>query len=112
MRDTREPLYASDLDDLVTILAPAGTLASTEQTVETGVPAGIWALPIQFQSREQMGLGGLQTTTTYMVSVRYRTDIRPDYVLVEEGGLERRFQIIARVPSERGDALDMTCVTV
>lgn len=111
MRDTRNPLYAGDLKERVTVFAPAGTYAPTDTDIETGVPAGIWALPIQFQSREQLGLGGLTTTTTYMVSVRFRTDIEPNYVLVEEGGLARRFQIIARVPSERRDALDMTCVT-
>lgn len=112
MRDTSKPLRAGELRHTVTIEAPAGTLLEDAASdVATGIPAAIDALPPQFQQREGMAVGGLQTSTTYLLSVRYREDLLPSYVLVEECHTQRRFQILSIVPSNRGDALDMQCVT-
>lgn len=112
MRDTRQRLRSGDLAERLTILAPAGTVADVDTEIETEVPAGIWPLAPQFQAREFLGPGGgLQSATVYLISVRYRTDIQSSWVLLEEGGLSRRFQILSRVPSEWRDALDMTCST-
>lgn len=108
---TASPLRASDLRHYVTVTAPAGTVSEDVQDVETRVPASISVVPPNFQSRESFQAGGLQSQTVYTVTLRYRTDLRPDYVIREECCTERRFQILAIVPSDRKDAIDMTCVT-
>lgn len=95
----------------MTIVAPAGTLAVDESVVEAHVPMSVTVLPPQFQGREAQAGGALQTQTVYTVGARYRTDLSASYVLVEECCTERRFQIISIVPSDRRDAVDMTCVT-
>lgn len=111
MRDTSKPLASGQLNHRLTIEAPAGTLAVAASEVAARVPAAITVLPPQFQSREGLQLGGLQSQTVYTVSIRTRTDLQPSYVLVEECCTLRRFQILNIVPSDRRDALDMTCVT-
>lgn len=110
-RDTTKPLRAGDLSHTLTLHAPAGSVAPAALDIETGVPAAITAVPVAFQNREGFGGGGLQTQTAYTVSVRYRTDISPAYVWREECCTQRVFQIVAIVPSDRRDAIDMTCVT-
>jgi hypothetical protein len=111
MRDTSKPLVAGDLRHTVMIVAPAGVLAATESEVDSGVPTSIVVAPNLFQRTESLAVGGLQAQTVYTVSVRYRTDLSPAYTLVEECCTQRRFQIVAIVPSDRRDAVDMTCVT-
>jgi hypothetical protein len=112
-RNTAEALRAGDLLHSITIHAPAGTqeTVATAQDLFTGVPTAITVVPVQFQSPERLDLGGLQTSTRYVVSLRYRTDVKASYVLVEECCTARRFQILSIVPSDRRDAIDMTCVT-
>jgi hypothetical protein len=110
-RDVSAPLRASDLRHSVTIHAPAGTLDQVARDVETGVPAAITVTPVPFQTPERLAAGGLQAQTLYSIGLRYRTDLRPDYVLVEECCTQRQFQILAIVPSDRRDAIDMRCVT-
>lgn len=95
----------------LTIVAPAGTAAAADSEIEAGVPAAITAVPVAFQSKEGLAAGGVQSSTVYVVSVRYRTDISPAYRLDEECCTRRRFNIVAIVPSDRRDAVDMTCVT-
>lgn len=105
----------------VTIEAPIGTLtnesplAALNETqavsVATGVPAKIEVVPLQFQHRESIAGGGLRTETIYTVTVRYREDLRASYQLLEQCCTQRRFQILAIIPSDRKDATDMTCVT-
>jgi head-tail adaptor len=102
---------AGDLTHTVTIVAPAGVAAATETEIERRVPAAITPVPVAFQSKEGLAAGGMQSATTYVVSVRYRTDVSPAYVLVEECHTRRRFQVVAIVPTDRADAIDMTCVT-
>lgn len=109
--DTSKPLRAGDLEHVVSLIAPAGTVTVDESLIDSGLPAAITVLPLQFQGRESLGLGGQQTQTIYTVSVRYRTDVLPSMLVVETCCTQRRFQIIAIVPSDRRDALDMTCVT-
>lgn len=104
-------LKAGELRHLLTITAPAGTLAEDAQDVATHVPAAIAVLPLAFQAREYQALGGLQTSTLYTVRVRYREDLKASYVLVEECCTERRFQIVSVIPSDTRDAIEMTCVT-
>ncbi len=105
-------MRAGDLRHHVTITAPAGVLNETlPVVVESSIPMRITVLPPAFQARESLNLGGLQTQTIYTVSCRYRTDIKPAFVLVEQCCTQRTFQILSIVPSDRQDAVDMTCVT-
>jgi hypothetical protein len=112
-RNTSQPLRASDLWHSLTVHAPAGTqeTVAAAEDLFTRVPAAITVVPVQFQSPERLDLGGVQSATRYVVSLRYRTDVKADYVLVEECCTARRFQILSIVPSDRRDAIDMTCVT-
>ncbi len=96
----------------MTIQAPLGVLSDVQAVdVETGVPMSLDVLPLAFQPREGLALGGLQAQTIYSVGCRYREDIRPAYVLREECHTHRVFQILAIIPGDRRDVLDMTCVT-
>jgi hypothetical protein len=110
MRDTTRPLTSGELKHRVTISAPAGTIAETETTVAENVPAAVSVLSPQFQAREALQHGGLMSHLFYMVSLRYRTDMHPSLVLVEECCTQRRFQIQSVIPSDRRDAVDMMCV--
>lgn len=100
-----------ELKHAVTIQAPPRTLAVTATDIETSVPMKIAAVPLAFQAREYRAAGGLQASTVYTVTCRYREDILQAYTLVEECCTQRTFQILAIIPSDRRDALDMTCVT-
>lgn len=105
-------MRAGDLNHRVTITAPAGVLDETlPVNVDTSVPMSITVVPLQFQSRENLNLGGLQTQTIYTLACRYRTDLKPTFVLVEQCCTQRTFQILSIVPGDRKDAVDMTCVT-
>jgi hypothetical protein len=100
------------LSHVVTVRAPVGVLSETDAVdVATSVPAAIAVLPAQFQQRETLATGGLRTQTLYGVTLRYRTDILASYVLVEECCTERTFQILAVVPGDKRDVVEMTCVT-
>lgn len=110
-RDTSKPMRAGDLSHTVRIVAPAGVMAAGETEIEADVPAAVTAAPAAFQSRETLAGGGLQAQTLYVVSVRYRTDLAASLELVEECCTARRFRIVSIVPSDRRDAVDMTCVT-
>lgn len=107
----RDYVTVGDRSHALTIHAPAGTLAPTDSTVERGVPAAILGWPVASQPREFLQLGGVQSQTHYTVNVSYRTDIQPTFVLVEECCTQRRFQIVAIIPTDRRDGLDITCVT-
>jgi head-tail adaptor len=111
VRNTEQPLTAGELSHRITIEAPAETLAPTATTLETSVPAAITVLSPQFQAREAYAHGGLTGQLFYMVSVRYRTDLKSSYVFQEECCTQRRFQIQSVIPSDRRDAIDMMCVT-
>lgn len=105
-------MNVGSLSHRVTIEAPIGVLDETVPVnVETSVPMAIAVLPAQFQARENLALGGLQTQTIYTVTARYREDMKPAYVLREECCTQRLFQILAIIPGDRRDVLDMTCVT-
>lgn len=96
----------------VTIQAPIGVLSETETVnIGTSVPMSIAVLPVQFQARERLEAGGLQYQTLYTVTARYREDVKPAYVLLEECCTRRQFQILSIIPGDRKDVLDMTCVT-
>lgn len=110
--DTSKPLRAGDLSHTGSIIAPAGTLAADEVEVDSEVPASIVAVPVAFQSPERIAVGGVQAQTVYTVSTRYRTDVQPSYVFVEDCCTQRRFEILSVVPSDRRDAIDMRAVTV
>lgn len=103
---------AGSLFHRVTVEAPIGVLSDTDPVnVDTSLPMAIAVLAPQFQPRESLALGGLQTQTIYTVTCRYRDDIRASYVLKEECCTKRVFQILAVVPSDKRESLDMTCVT-
>lgn len=103
-------ITAGERSHLVDILAPAGTFADNETLVEAKVPASIVPWPVGSQPQESLGLGGVQNTTKYTVNIGYRTDVPSSYVAQELCCTQRRFQITAVVPSDRRDALDLTCV--
>ncbi len=96
----------------VTIRAPIGVLSETDPVdVATSVPMEIEVLELPFQQREQLATGGLNTSTIYRTACRYRTDIQPSYVLVEQCCTQRTFQIVALIPKRNEGRLDLTCVT-
>lgn len=100
-----------ELKHSMTLHAPAGTDAVTAVDVDTNVPIKITVVPLQFQRQERLDLGGPQTQTLYTLACRYREDVKAAYVWVEQCCTQRTFQILAIIPSDRKDALDMTCVT-
>jgi hypothetical protein len=105
-------MRAGELRHQVTIEAPIGVMSETAAVeVETLVPMKIDVLPLAFQQRESLNLGGPNTQTLYTVTCRYRTDMRPSFLLRETCCTQRVFQILALIPSDRRDVLDMTCVT-
>lgn len=96
----------------VTIQAPIGVLDEVAAVdVATAVPAAIAVVPLAFQQRENLQTGGLRTQTLYSVTMRYRTDLRASYVLNEACCTARTFQILAIIPGDRRDVVEMTCVT-
>jgi hypothetical protein len=100
------------LRHVVTIQAPIGVLSETVPVdVASSVPMALIVLPLAFQARETLALGGVQSQTIYTATCRYREDIRPAYVLREECCTHRVFQILAVIPGDKRDSLDMTCVT-
>lgn len=104
-------MNVGSLRHLVTIRAPAGVIAEAPVDLQTSVPMAIEVWPPEAQQREFLALGGLQTQTIYTLTCRYRTDILPAYVLVEQCCTQRTFQIVATIPSDRHDGLAMTCLT-
>jgi len=110
---TRPRSFAvGELRHQVTIQAPLGVLSdSAAVDVDTFVPMKIDVIPLQFQARERLVVGGQQTATLYNVACRYREDMRASYVLKEQCCTARTFEIVAIIPSDRKDGLDMTCVT-
>jgi len=105
-------MRAGELRHTVTIAAPIGVLdEAVAVNIATSVPAKIDVVPLAFQQRENIQTGGLRTQTLYSVTMRYRTDIRASYVLQEACCTARTFQILAIIPSDRRDAIEMTCVT-
>ena len=101
-------LRAGDFSHRVTLFAPAGTLAVGDSTLDTEVRARIQA--VTAQQREQLAIGGIQGQTIYIVTIRYRTDVQSDLVVVEECCTQRRFQILSIIPTDRREALELTCV--
>jgi hypothetical protein len=107
-----KPLRAGDLRHAVTVEAPIGVLdESNAVTVDTAVPAKIEVVPLVFQRNESIQAGGPRTQTLYTVTMRYRTDMRASYVLQEACCTQRTFQILSVIPTDRLDAIEMTCVT-
>lgn len=101
-----------ELRHRVTIRAPIGVLDETLPVdIEASVPTKIDVVPLAFQQRETLQTGGLRTQTLYNVLMRYRTDLKASYVLVESCCTARTFQILAIIPGDRRDVVEMTCVT-
>lgn len=109
---TRQRLTSGDLRHQVTVFAPVGVLHETDAVdVAENVPAKIDVLPPAFQANESLALGGPRTVTKYNVTTRYREDIRASYVIRELCCTQREFQIVAVIPGNFRDQLEMTCVT-
>lgn len=105
-------MEAGNLRHAMTIQAPIGVLSDTDAVdIDTSVPTAVAVLPLQFQPKENLSLGGLNSQTFYTLTCRYREDVKPAYVLKEECCTQRTFQIVAIIPGDRRDWLDMTCVT-
>jgi hypothetical protein len=105
-------MRAGELRHTVAIVAPIGVLDDTVPVnIATSVPAKIEVVPLAFQQRESLQTGGLRTQTLYSVTLRYRTDMKASFILKEACCTERTFQILAVIPSDRRDAVEMTCVT-
>ncbi len=98
---------AGEMTHRLTLYNPEG---DTPAAIETGVPAKVIAVPLQFQQREQFGAGGLNGQTVYTIMVRTRADIRRDYQWREECCSQRTFHIVAFQETERGDGIECTCV--
>jgi len=104
-------MRAGDLRHRMTMTAPVGVFPASDTLpidIETSIPMKITVLP---PALESLNLGGFQTQTFYRLGCRYRTDIKPSFVLKEECCTQRAFQILSVVPSERQDDVEMTCVT-
>lgn len=101
-------LRAGDFSHRLTLFAPAGTREVMDTNLATGVPARIQAMTAQ--QREQLAIGGIQGQTIYIVTIRYRNDVQSDLVPREECCTQRQFQILSLIPTDRREALEMTCV--
>lgn len=99
---------------VVTIHAPEGTYGTGNPSpavdIAEHVPAKIDALPLPFQQQERLAAGGLNTQVVYAIEMRYRDDVQANFVLNEECCMQRTFQIIQMIPSDRLDWLQLTCV--
>jgi head-tail adaptor len=108
------PVAAGSLRHRVTLHAPAGTRGTgdpaTASNLATGIPVKIESVPLQFQQQERIAAGGINSQTLYTITMRYRSDVAKDLVLVEECCTERTFQIVSMIPSDKLDWLDLTCV--
>lgn len=108
----RQRLYAGEMTHRVDVVAPVGVLDEVNPVdVVTDMPVRIDTLPPAFQPAESFSAGGLNTHVKYNVATHYRTDMRLSYVLQERCCTERTFQIVAIIPGDRRDMLEMTCVT-
>lgn len=105
-------LSAGHLRHRVTIYAPAGTKEVAAVNVATRVPAKIAQAAESGIGREGLAAGGVRSESVSTVSMRFRTDVRTSYELVEHCCTRRRFQILAIQPSDNGAAIEMACVTV
>lgn len=99
---------AGKLTHVFTIHAPAGTAFVAATDIATHVPMQVAAIDLS-QQLEYLAAGGLQATATYVVTCRYREDIRMDAILVEECHAQRRLQIVSMVPTDKHDWLNMVC---
>ena len=108
------PIGSGQMRHRLTIYAPEGTYGTGDPApaanVATGIPAKIEAMPLQFQQQERLAAGGLARQTLYNITVRYREDIDAQFQLVEECCMERRFNIVAMIPSDKMDWLELTCL--
>jgi SPP1 family predicted phage head-tail adaptor len=98
MADTK--LRAGDLRDQVRIERTVTTTTDTGGQADSGVTvvATDWAqiepFSAGFQTREQISLGGQQTSLTHRVRMWYRTDIRPIDRVIEVEAPGRTFEIV------------------
>ena len=105
------PVASGSMQHRLTIYAPAETYGDgTAQNFKTGIPARIEAVPLQFQQQERLAAGGLNRQTLYNVFIRYIEGIQADFELHEECHTQRVFQIVAMIPSDKLDWLDITCI--
>jgi SPP1 family predicted phage head-tail adaptor len=95
MADTR--LQAGDLRDQVRI---ERTTTTTTDTGDQGTPVPVvvatdWAAIEPFTGeREQLAIGGQQTSLTHRIRFWYRTDIKPSDRIVEIEAPSRTFEIV------------------
>ena len=96
----------------LTIYAPEGTYGVGDPApavnIATGIAAMIEAMPLQFQQQERLAAGGISRETLYNIEMRYRGDIDAQFQLVEECHTQRRFNIVAMIPSDKMDWLKVT----
>jgi head-tail adaptor len=99
---------AGQLTHRFTIFAPAGTANVADTNVAEHVPMRVSSVELS-QQLEYLTAGGVQAASTYVVTCRYRTDIRMDAVLVEECHTQRRMQILSQLPTDDMRWLNMVC---
>lgn len=105
-------LHAGEMNHRMILRAPVGVESeSVAIDVDTDVPMKVAVLPPALQANESLALGGLNTQTKYNLSTWYREDVKLSYVWQEECCTQRTFQIVAIIPGDRREALQMTCVT-
>lgn len=106
------PVGAGEMRHRVTIYAPEGTsdeFSGSPTEIATGVAAKIAVLPLQFQQAERIAAGGTRGHTVYNITVRYRTDIEPDFQIQEECCNQRVFNIVAMIQDDKMEWLELTC---
>lgn len=89
------PLSAGDLKNRVTFQEPSGSTESGYITVLANVPAKVEALA----GSEALRFGGQSAQNHVRVTIRFRTDIKPHWRMVDE--YNRSLQIVNRNPIER-----------
>ena len=99
---------AGQLTHRFTIFAPAGTLNVADTNVAEHIPMRVSSIDLS-QQLEYLSAGGVQAAATYVVTCRYRDDIRLDAILVEECHNHRRMQILSKLETDDMAWLNMVC---
>ena len=105
------PVASGQMRHRLTLYAPDGTRGQgSPDELDTGIPAKIEAVPLQFQQQERIAAGGVRGQTLYTITLRYRDDVREDLQLIEECCTERTFHILSMIPDDKLQFLELTCV--
>lgn len=104
-------MLAGPLDRRVTLQQPVrGTRSAAGDTPITySTVATVWASKRDIRGREALAGGAPLAEVETMISIRYRSDIRPSWRVVLDG---RNYDIVAIAELGRRDGLELRCVAV